>query len=155
MTASAIKTLDDLTSAASPQTTTTGDLLHLSFIFRKPEALGIEFKCVTCADTGVLLFVEFHNRRKGMLESEFEKEFGETTACMLRLVQGTKNSGQRLRHAEIVKEIYLGDWWFSGFKTAQLVDEYEGVKWIGPSKTNKTGFPISILEITMREWTGD
>ena len=152
--ASAIKTLDELMSAIRPRTKATGDLPHLSFILRKPEPLGTEFKCVACAETGVLLFVEVQRGKRGMLESKFQKEFGATSACTLRLVQGTKNTGQSIRHSNNVRQIYLGDSWFSGCKTARLVAEYEGVEWIGPVKTNKAGFPMSTLENKMKEWPG-
>ena len=89
-----------------------------------------------------------------MLESKFQKEFVATSACTLRLMQGTKNTGQSIRHSNNVRQIYLGDSWFSGCKTARLVAEYEGVEWIDPVKTNKAGFPISTLESTMKEWRG-
>ena len=50
--ASAKKVLDELMSAWKPQTTKTGGLPHLSFILRKPEPLGTEFKCICCPVTG-------------------------------------------------------------------------------------------------------
>ena len=36
----------------------TGGLLHLSFVDRKPEPLGTEFKVVADYDTGILLYLE-------------------------------------------------------------------------------------------------
>ena len=39
-------------------TTSKGNLPHLSYILRKLDPLGIEFKTVTCSVTGALLFVE-------------------------------------------------------------------------------------------------
>lgn len=42
--ASVVKTLDESMSAFRPRTTKTADLPHISFIFRKPEHLGTEFK---------------------------------------------------------------------------------------------------------------
>jgi hypothetical protein len=50
--ASARKILDESMSAWKPQTTKTGGLPHLSFILRKPEPLGTEFKTLACAVTG-------------------------------------------------------------------------------------------------------
>jgi hypothetical protein len=53
--ASVRKVLDESMSAWCPQTTKTGGLPHLSFILRKPEPLGTEFKVIACAVTGMLL----------------------------------------------------------------------------------------------------
>jgi hypothetical protein len=50
--ASVRKVLDESMSAFKPQTTTTGNLPHLSFILRKPEPLGTEFKTIACTVTG-------------------------------------------------------------------------------------------------------
>ena len=50
--ASVMKVLDESMSAWCPQSTKTGGLPHLSFILRKPEPLGTEFKCVCCSETG-------------------------------------------------------------------------------------------------------
>ena len=47
-----IKVLDETMSAFRPRTTKTGNLPHLSFILRKPEPLGTEFKSVAAADLG-------------------------------------------------------------------------------------------------------
>ena len=37
--------------------TSKGNLPHLSYIYRKSEPLGEEFKTVTCSVTGVLFFI--------------------------------------------------------------------------------------------------
>jgi hypothetical protein len=50
--ASARKVLDESMSAWRPKTTKTGGLPHLSFILRKPEPLGTEFKMIACTVTG-------------------------------------------------------------------------------------------------------
>ena len=50
--ASVMKILDESMSAWCPQSTKTGGLPHLSFILRKPEPLGTEFKCICCSETG-------------------------------------------------------------------------------------------------------
>jgi hypothetical protein len=52
--ASIRKVLDESMSAWRPQTSKSGDLPHLSFILRKPEPLGTEFKTIACAVTGEL-----------------------------------------------------------------------------------------------------
>ena len=35
-----------------------GNLLHLSYIFQKPDPLGTELNTVACSVTGALLFIE-------------------------------------------------------------------------------------------------
>jgi len=45
-------------SAFRPQTTPTGNLPHLSFVERKPEPLGTEFKTCCCSETGIMLSLE-------------------------------------------------------------------------------------------------
>jgi hypothetical protein len=52
MAGSVRKVLDETMSAWCPQTTPTGGLPHLSFILRKPEPLGTEFKTIACTVTG-------------------------------------------------------------------------------------------------------
>ena len=56
--ASATKVLDESMSAFRPRTDKTGDLPNISFIARKPEPLGTEFKTVACSQSGILLFLE-------------------------------------------------------------------------------------------------
>ena len=56
--ASATKVLDESMSAFRPRTDKTGGLPNISFIARKPEPLGIEFKDVACSKTGILLHLK-------------------------------------------------------------------------------------------------
>lgn len=55
--ASIIKTVDECMSSFRPQTTKTGGLPHLSFVRRKPEPLGTEFKSALCSATGIMLYL--------------------------------------------------------------------------------------------------
>jgi hypothetical protein len=50
--ASVCKVLDESMSAFRPRTSKAGGLPHLSFILRKPEPLGTEFKVIACEATG-------------------------------------------------------------------------------------------------------
>jgi hypothetical protein len=50
--ASVRKVLDESMSAYRPRTSKTGGCPHLSFILRKPEPLGTEFKTIACTVTG-------------------------------------------------------------------------------------------------------
>ena len=53
-----LKVGDESMSVMRFQTTEKGNLSHLSYIFRKTEPLGEEFKTVACSITGVVIFVE-------------------------------------------------------------------------------------------------
>ena len=55
--ASVYKVVDELISAWRPQSTPKGGLPHLSFIMRKPEPLGTEFKSLVCSITGKITIV--------------------------------------------------------------------------------------------------
>ena len=56
-------------SAIRFHTTAKGNLPHLSYIFRKPEPLGTEFKTVAYSVTGTLLFIEGQSGKEGMKDS--------------------------------------------------------------------------------------
>jgi hypothetical protein len=46
--------LDESMSSYHPRTTATGSLPNISFILRKPEPLGTEFKCAACPIIGIM-----------------------------------------------------------------------------------------------------
>jgi hypothetical protein len=46
--------LDESMSSYQPRTTATGSLPNISFIFRKPDPLGTEFKCAACPIIGTV-----------------------------------------------------------------------------------------------------
>ena len=58
MYASSTAVLDESMSAFIPRTTKSGNLPNISFIKRKPEPLGTEFKVAMDGLTGKLLFLE-------------------------------------------------------------------------------------------------
>ena len=65
------KVVDELMSAFRPQTRKNGDLPNLSYIPRKPEPLGGEFKAICCAVTAMMLWIELERGREPMRASEF------------------------------------------------------------------------------------
>ena len=58
ISASSTKVVDESASAIRFWNTEKRNLLHLSYIFRKTEPLGKEFKTVSCYINGALIFVE-------------------------------------------------------------------------------------------------
>ena len=74
-------------SAWRPHTTKTGGLPNITFILRKPEPLGTEFKCASCTRTNVMLNIELQRGRNGMKDAEHNNRIGATAGCVLRLAK--------------------------------------------------------------------
>ncbi len=60
------KVLDDLMSPYRPRTMKTGNRPHLSYLIRKPQPLGTEFKCAACTVTGCMLALECQEGKECM-----------------------------------------------------------------------------------------
>ena len=54
------------------------DLPHLSYIFRKPDPLGVYFNKVDCSITGFLLFIGVQIGKEGMNHRNYQKDIGAT-----------------------------------------------------------------------------
>ena len=127
-------------SAIQLRTTPKGDLLHYSYIFRKPEPLGTEMKNVACSRLGTMLHLEIQKGKEAMKKSEFQSELGDTAECMKRLAFATKGCGQLTSN-----NTYFADSWFSSVKTAEEMAA-SGVNYCGPVKTSHMGFCLATLE---------
>ena len=79
--------LDELMMAWRPRKTKTGGLPNITFIFRKPEPLGTEFKCSTCAACNVMLFMELQRGKDEMKKQKYNNDLGATAGCTLRLTE--------------------------------------------------------------------
>ena len=129
---------DESMSAIMFRTTSKGNLPHLSYIFRKPEPLGTEFKTVACSVTGELLFIEVQRGKEGMKNSRYKQDIGSTAACTKRMMEETKGIGQKSKKGG-PKDCFLFDSWFALKKAAEAAMEL-GVELIGMVKTNTKGF---------------
>lgn len=147
--ASCKKAADKSMSACHPTTSPKGDLPHLSYIARKPEPFGTEFKNVACTVTGCLLHLEIQKGKFPLREAKHFKEYGCTSACSLRMMEATQHSGQLPENYQ--KELFLADSWFASVKTAECMMK-AGNAFIGPVKTNTGGFPKAEIEAIMTEW---
>ena len=67
ITSSYKKILDEIMSAWRPQTSKNGGLLNISYIIRKPEPLGTEFKTVYCLMTSVMMYMEIQQGKLNLL----------------------------------------------------------------------------------------
>lgn len=150
--ASRKKTLDESMCSWRPRTTETGGLPNISYIRRKPEPLGTEFKVSACTETKCILYLEIQRGRDAMRAAEGSNEHGCTAACSLRLVKGSMNCGQE-KGQHSVRNIFLGDSWFASIKTAQIVYQ-EGHEFIGIIKTAHAGYPKAEIEQLMAKWPG-
>ena len=119
--ASHIKILDEVMSAWSPTTTKYGGLPFLSFILRKPQPLGTEFKNVACTDmgefdfvitdftflnsshvssrhalfhVGTFLHLEIQKGALPMQAKKYSKELGGTAGCSMRIIEASEYSGR-------------------------------------------------------------
>lgn len=119
--ASHIKIMDEVMSAWSPTTTKYGGLPFLSFILRKPQPLGTEFKNVACTDTGefdfvitdftflnssdvssrhalfhsgIFLHLEIQKGALPMQAKKYSKELGGTAGCSMRIIEASEYSGR-------------------------------------------------------------
>jgi Transposase IS4 len=154
--ASIYKVLDECMSAWRPRTTAKGGLPHISYILRKPEPLGTEFKSVACSKTGIMLFLEIQEGKNAMATKEFTVDMGATGACSLRLIGGSAYSGQKWKTRKQAKddgkaELFKGDSWFSGVPLVERLAA-QGHQYIGAVKTNSRLYPKDELEEKMKDW---
>ena len=143
--ASIVKILDESMSAWRPRTTKTGGLPHISWIQRKPEPLGTEFKTVACSKTGMMLHLEIQEGKDAMGKKEYSSEFGGTAACTFRLVDSSKHAGEKWKSRKEAKaddkpEFFKGDSWFTSVVVAEWMAQ-QGHAYIGAVKTSHKLFP--------------
>jgi hypothetical protein len=111
VTASAKKVADESMAALRPRTTKRGGLPHLSFIMRKPEPFGTEFKNTCCGRTGVMMALEVQRSKKNTPSLMYNKLLGVTTGVCLRLLEHSDPK-------DGVKECIKGDAWFGSVRAA-------------------------------------
>ena len=77
--------IDELMSAWRPRKTKTGGLPNLTYVSRKPEPLGSEFKVASCSRSKVMLHLEIQRGAEGMKNSRYQRQLGAMAACTVRL----------------------------------------------------------------------
>ena len=150
--ASFLKVGDESMSAIRFRTTTKGNLPHLSYIFRKPEPLGTEFKTVACSVAGALLLIKVQRGKEGMKDSRYQKDLGATAACTKRMMEETKGIDQKSKKGG-PKGCFIFDSWFASKKAAEAAMEF-GAELIGMVKTNTKGFCKETIEKLTKYWPG-
>ena len=67
----------------------------MSYIFRKLEPLGTDFKTVAGFVTGYLIFLDIKRVEEGMKSSRYNLELGSTAACTKILMDDMKGMYHR------------------------------------------------------------
>ena len=80
----------------------------LTFLPRKPCDLGIMMKTLCCTDSGVMVAAEICEGKELMAGKKWVKEWGQTTATTLRILEPYFGSGK----------ILIGDSWFGSVRCA-------------------------------------
>jgi hypothetical protein len=109
---------------------------HVSFIPRKPEPCGAEFKTLCDGVSGVMLALELQEGKSVMSAKQYHKDFGATTACTIRLLEHSGCSG--------AGRVLIGDSWFASVNTAVNARKI-GTYFIGNVKTATRMFPKRAL----------
>ena len=159
--ASSLKTLDELISAYCPQTTKTGNIPHLSYIIRKPEPLGTEFKNVVDTKSGICTNIRLCRKKTDKAgDNPYEHiTHLKTAQATLHLMKGTKRDGSMdygsyITNFGATPDTYLGDAWFASVDLAYHAKHNLGVNFIGIVKTNSSRYPKKFLIETMATWPG-
>ena len=134
-------------SAWQPRQTRFGKLPNISYIIRKPEPLGTEYKSICCPETGVMTYMEIQRGKAGMAQMRLQKELGATAACMIRCVEGSHQGGEHL-HVTV-----KGDAWFGSVKCAVELAK-RGQAFVGQIKSNHSLFPKKCIEDKLKEAPG-
>lgn len=140
--------VDESMSAWRPRTTVTGGLPNLSFIARKPEPLGTEFKNSACPVLGVIRHLEIQRGKEGMRHQDHNATLGATTGCTIRLLERSIPEDERTERFCI-----QGDSWFGSIATCSNVAKrnHEGVFQI---KQYKTLFPMEFIAESLKDAPG-
>ena len=146
---SEILCVDESMSAFRPQTTKTGDMPNISYVTRKPENLGTEFKTCACPVTGILSFLEIQRGKGQMNNHKHFREIGATASCALRLAEG----GSHKKPSDKVVEIVLGDSWFGSVKAA-VAHAQGGFDCIFQIKQNHSLYPKQYITDILKNMPG-
>ena len=136
-----------------------GNLSNISFIARKPEPLGTEFKVVCCSRTGIILLLEIQRGKKGMCSLPYAEELIKTAACTARLIDGTRTTSNtddvsgddEKQEKSREKDTYFGDAWFASTDAAIKATQ-QGVHFVGVVKTSLNRYPKKEIKKQMESW---
>ena len=117
-----------------PKYLPTSNLPNILFIVQKPEPLGIEFKTVCCAYTGITIWMAIQRSKTKMSKQKHYAKNGTQTVCLLWMVDRTQNCGQPTSinykgvpeytgksgcYMHAVNDLYIGDSWFGSARACK------------------------------------
>jgi hypothetical protein len=120
ISASREKTADESMCLMRPRTTKLGDWPHISYVLRKSEPLGTEFKNTCCAITGALMTLEIQRAKQHTPKLKQIREFGATAGVCLRLIEAADPE-------DGLKECIKGDAWFGSVRACAALGGGGGV----------------------------
>ena len=139
--------MDETMCAWRPRQSKLGRLPNISYIIRKPEPLGTEYKTICCPITGVMTYMEIQRGKEGMKNMHLQKELGATTACTIRCAEGSHQGDTHL------KAVVKGDAWFGSVKCAVELAK-RGRAFVGQIKSNHSLFPKKYIEEKLKDAPG-
>ena len=107
--------VDETMSAWEPRTINCGNgaedldmpaLPHLSFIHRKPEPLGTEFKVAACAQQRVFLHLEIQRGKEDMKDAKYTGSLGAQSACAIRLLEESTGAGRKTEDLQVRTSVH-------------------------------------------------
>jgi hypothetical protein len=140
--------LDDSMSSYCPRTTTTGSLPNISFIFRKPEPLGTEFKCAACPLIGTMKCLEIQRGAKPMRVAKYSAEHSCTSGCSLRLSEACKQPVDPEQKRDV-----KGDSWFGRVRLADNFGQQD-IRAMLQIKTGHALYPEKFMQDKLKEALG-
>jgi hypothetical protein len=84
-----------------------------------------------------------------MARKQLHQEHGATTSCTLRCFKESGFAEAHRRPEERGQRAGIGDSWFVGLKTIEALNKELGTWFLGPVKTNTSGFPIETMRHTL------
>ncbi len=154
------------------RTTKSGCYPNLSYIARKPEPLGTEFKVVCDGLSGHITYLETQEGKHRMSKKEYFKELGATASCVARAsvvcgdIEGVKIDEDvspddefdcavedESENVQGGKELWIGDSWFGSVKTVSHLAKNNKYS-IMHIKTAHKRCPKDFLETQMKDMPG-
>ena len=156
-----LRDTDETMSPYCPQTVKTGNIPHLSYVFRKPEPLGTEFKnCLDATSKIMLCLYLCRNKNDKKGDDTYDNATKLKTARVtLKLMQDSEKDHEsddfgNLTNDNATQPTYLGDSWFTSVDMCVLAKKIRGNDYIGVVKTNHGKYPMKFIAETMNGWPG-
>lgn len=144
---SLLKILDETIFTWRPRQTRFGRLPNISYVIRKPEPLGTEFKTVCYPITGVMTYIEIQRGKEGMKNMRLQIELGATAACTIRYAEGSHQV------SEALKATVKGDAWFGSVNCTVALTQ-RGRAFVDQIKSNYLLLPKDCIEDKIKDEPG-